>query len=820
MTIRELRILPPLVIGRVGSAPEPLDSYTLEEPARPLGFRRIVPTDTLIVEADGTLSLAKPRPITFKDEKGRIRPVAPFLEVHAVTDEGQQERLTLDWLKDLDPNVTVEWRVDVANRKVERRTGDPDDRVTATADWFADHEPHPLQGRCPHFIPDAHLDFGHVRYIAATKAYPDIRLRFTPAAGLIYGPADDPKRQDSEYVVPGARAIYDANGSWSRFHSYLGLAEEAAEYHGGDSRKKEIAEEVRGRLDGKRPSEKLGEEVLAEVERLLKGRFTEPDRQQRSARLALETQPPSLYAMHPPAPCWLNDGIAFSRGYLDDTCDGIVEVRIRLNGRTLTAVARICSGPPAVVPDTLFIRTLADDLDQAIFGPKVPGDEPREETRARALDIVRRSFETVRFLNVAVANGEPHLGQDALDFDTMPAEEAFQTLRMMRPIMAEGSADTLAIMALHQEVYAALLAGAAPWFPRLLRSPNDVGDFTDHGRRRMPAMMCGADGGYLALTYRQITAIFKAASLPDAHAGLPPAGGAALAPRNATARRRHGDVHHRATGNPFSSTPRTSVANCTPGLELDLRAVWRRLFQGIVLREWDNLVVGMEDEYERLELPDLKGHRLLAIQLPRETDTAGREKPDYIHTTTQLIGPSPEDPETRSALLVSANNPRGLGPLEWSNTLARVLHERGGEQVTGIFTPAKVWEEQYAFDENEPTDYTFLPLTVRPFYEDGTAVISRTLAEPGELTQGLCSPWQNDYRECSCYYWASARPDYVNVEPSPTGGSTGDNWLQKVRSGDYVPDTYEDARLISYDDLFANWETLIKFQVGGRDVDQ
>ena len=45
-----------------------------------------------------------------------------------------------------------------------------------------------------------------------------------------------------------------------------------------------------------------------------------------------------------------------------------------------------------------------------------------------------------------------------------------------------------------------------------------------------------------------------------------------------------------------------------------------------------------------------------------------------------------------------------------------------------------------------------------------TAVIRRTLADAGELTQGLCSPWQNDYRECSCYYWASARPDFVNVE--------------------------------------------------------
>jgi hypothetical protein len=65
-------------------------------------------------------------------------------------------------------------------------------------------------------------------------------------------------------------------------------------------------------------------------------------------------------------------------------------------------------------------------------------------------------------------------------------------------------------------------------------------------------------------------------------------------------------------------------------------------------------------------------------------------------------------------------------------------------------------------------------LRVRQFFQSGTAVISRALAEPGELTQGLCSPWQNDFRECSCYYWAASRPDYVD---------------------------YADSRLIDYDDL-------------------
>ncbi len=120
-------------------------------------------------------------------------------------------------------------------------------------------------------------------------------------------------------------------------------------------------------------------------------------------------------------------------------------------------------------------------------------------------------------------------------------------------------------------------------------------------------------------------------------------------------------------------------------------------------------------------------------------------------------------------------------------------------------------------DEANDKNYVSFDCEVRPFFQGDTAVISDELAKPGELTQGLCSPWQNDFRECSCYYWASARPDYVNVEPTVTGLSAGDNWMQKRRSGSYVADDYADTRLMMYDDLFADWENLLKFQIGGRD---
>src|SRR6266478_8002643 len=104
-------------------------------------------------------------------------------------------------------------------------------------------------------------------------------------------------------------------------------------------------------------------------------------------------------------------------------------------------------------------------------------------------------------------------------------------------------------------------------------------------------------------------------------------------------------------------------------------------------------------------------------------------------------------------------------------------------------------------------------LVMRRFFDQGEvegqpvkrAVISRELAPPGELTQSLCSPWQNDYRECACFYWAATRPDYVNVEPGSDGTSIGHNWMQKNRTTEtpkvYLPDDWMDPTLVTYLEL-------------------
>ncbi len=272
-----------------------------------------------------------------------------------------------------------------------------------------------------------------------------------------------------------------------------------------------------------------------------------------------------------------------------------------------------------------------------------------------------------------------------------------------------------------------------------------------------------------------------------------------LDPKNLSAQ-----LHYRAAGNPPGTLPASAISNCFPGLEFDFRNVWRRIFVGIELHEADNYVVKADRELKHLE-----GHRLLRV--------------DGHPLVVPVMGP--QRPGAASIQLTSSANPEGVAFMEWSNALAEVLHGKAGKKVRCEFT-LKPSELPAAI----PTDKKQLlavDLEVRHFFARGEqgqlAVIAEELAQPGELTQGLCSPWQNDYRECACYYWAASRPDYVSVEQGPQGVSVGINWLQKER-GPEAPQQYilanrEDSRLVSYDDLFRHWEESLHFQLEGRDRD-
>src|SRR5882757_281953 len=163
MTIRELRILPPLAFGRLGSG-DPMDNYTAEDdPKSLLNWRVLKPQPTFEVDP-GSGRIKRqfvPKSVEFKTGKS-IRPVAPFLEIFAVTDDNALVPLTLKLLTrhGLDARA-ISWRATVANRKVVRRTGNPDDLVLADTKWFKGHKPRRLEGHCDNFISKRRfIDFG------------------------------------------------------------------------------------------------------------------------------------------------------------------------------------------------------------------------------------------------------------------------------------------------------------------------------------------------------------------------------------------------------------------------------------------------------------------------------------------------------------------------------------------------------------------------------------------------------------------------------------------------------------------------------------
>lgn len=743
MKILALRILPPIAIGRLGESDKPMAAYDLElSRDKPLDFRKIVPEQTLTVHpSTGEITAHQPKKVVFKDAEnledktGKAHPVAPFLEVFAITDEtpGKLVPLTVDLLQKAGHQLDdISWNVQLGNIKIFRRTNDENDKMYAIMDDIRSHELKPLLAECGNFIDGKTLPLGYVQFIKPTPEFPEIRFRFTPAAGKVYG------------------------SSLTRFNNG----------------KEEVDPVFAGRRE---------DPILYDIR---KGKWR--GYSETSTPNPLYTNPAQIFAGYSDA-----NGNQVSWGYLDDECDGFVTVKLSgPAGTLLSANAHISAGPPAYAPDTLPIRVVSDELEQILLGTDV--DE--EVTVGEAEEIIRRAFETIRLMNTAIMNGNAYEGKLNVA-STMVRQNTNDFGRLYEPIMATSLVDNMALQVLHERVFAGLSTGASPWFEDLLRKPEEIGDLSAKALRKMPALMRGADGRSLTFTRRQISMIVKAAAtslMPD----VDPAGVSSdnpLTPSNLTAQ-----LHYRGKGNPVSVLPRTAISNCFPGLEFDFRNLWRRAFQGIVLIENNNYVIEADDA-----LAHLVHHRLVAID----------GKPTMVATS------GPVFPDGDSVPLRTEANPNGVSFMEWSNSMVNVLQKQG-QQVACYFT-AETSTHEVVVDLDkldDPARYTKVMLTVNQVFEGDSAALSDQIIKPGELTQGLCAPWQNDYRECACYYWAASRPDYVNVVPDEKGLSTGDSWMAKKRTGKYIPDDRVNSRLLSYDDLFINWQGELNFIVEGKDA--
>lgn len=265
-------------------------------------------------------------------------------------------------------------------------------------------------------------------------------------------------------------------------------------------------------------------------------------------------------------------------------------------------------------------------------------------------------------------------------------------------------------------------------------------------------------------------------------------------PKNLTAQ-----MQYRAAGNPPSTQPNSAISNSFPGLEMDLRNIWTRLFVGIELHEGSNFVVAVEPDAP----PDVTAlaEGYLLIRAASQDIT--------VPVTGPKVAGGPDVP------LDSDGQTRT--PIEWSNVLASIVRDYTGTPVDCVFQSI------------DGTKSVTVPLVVRSLFDAidvaGTRVerpaIARDMLPPGVLTQSLCAPWQYDYRYCACFYWAATRPDYVNVQPTPDGTSTGNNWLERGRTPHsqrvYIVDEFTNPLLVSIPELIVNWERLLRFVVSGID---
>ncbi|ACU61933.1 hypothetical protein [Chitinophaga pinensis] len=749
MSILALRILPPIAIGRLGASQIPVAAYDLVVPEnKPLDFRQIAPQATLTIDPSTNQIKDDDTPppvIIFKEGNSTqntdvsIRPVAPFLELYAITsdDANTLVPVTQALLEKHGYKLeNISWSVNVGNLKVFRRTGKPADKIIAKIENITSNDPQPLKGLCDNFYADKWLPLGIVQYVKPSAKYPGLRFRFTPGPGKVYGSST--QRIEAEKKDPVADPIinsedlvlYNPAGGWLNY------------------------------AEG-------------------------------SAFNPTYTMPAQIFAGYDK-----DNGDHVSWGYLDDECDGEVTATLQGTGASISATAHIVAGPPAYAPDILPIRAVSDEIEQIFSGV----DPDAEVSIDEAEDIVRRAFESITLMNTAVMNGNPINGRENVA-STMVRQDTNDFGRLYEPIMASSIVDNLALRTLHERVFNGLSTGAAAWFASALRRPYQIGDLSNAERSKMPGMMRGADGRGLTLTYRMINNVVQAATDAmfkngQASPGLlaPPQPGEPIAAADLKAQ-----LFYRGAGNPYSVLARAAISNCFPGLEFDFRNLWRHTFEGLTLSENDNYV--LEDNSGH----NLTGHRLIGIN----------------GQPTMVRGEGPVFPGGDNVHLKTEDNPNGAAFMEWSNLIAGLkLGQTAELQFT---TDVATLPVLVTADDLKTSTYPKLTFNVNSYLakdaaNNKTAALNPAIVSPGELTHGLCAPWQNDYRECACYYWAASRPDYVNVQPGDNGLSKGDMWLSKRRTGTYIPDNRTDSRLFSYDDLFLNWQGELNFIIDGKDA--
>ncbi|WP_373413908.1 ferritin-like domain-containing protein [Ensifer aridi] len=246
-------------------------------------------------------------------------------------------------------------------------------------------------------------------------------------------------------------------------------------------------------------------------------------------------------------------------------------------------------------------------------------------------------------------------------------------------------------------------------------------------------------------------------------------------PRNQTA---HSDAIVR--GNPVTTRPDDAVENTFPGLEFDHRNFEKKFFPGLTF-ELHHTARGMASAWLRFVDP------ALGYPIDEADRAAGL-------TLWHVVGNFPEiggsGRVVRSQMTLFGRS----GPQVWqilreleAGAVAIVL---GPRRSIGEAVPTTIDEQvQSALGGGKNASIPFGTSHVVVLFGQRVdylpkGIINPELFEPGDLTRSLCAPWQYDFTDCGCWYWASNKPDMVAVSD---GGPQIFNF-QRLRTGADAPE--------------------------------
>jgi hypothetical protein len=291
-----------------------------------------------------------------------------------------------------------------------------------------------------------------------------------------------------------------------------------------------------------------------------------------------------------------------------------------------------------------------------------------------------------------------------------------------------------------------------------------------------------------------------------------------LFPLNLTAR-----ADTMVRGNPVVTRPESGVENCFPGLEFDQRNLDKAFFPGLLFELHHDAGILLRDFDPGRE----------AAKLLKRADVQQGMYLAFVQGVFAL-------PDASSApRLLRFSPPAGLNSWRFVRDLepGRVAIALCGEQTfRGLADgepSAETVETWFRTRKNRREGGDTAPFLLlfgersRFLTEEG--VIDPALIGAGDLTRSLCSPWQYDFADCGCFYWASNKPDLVSSPAQPQqilnfqrrdrsekgdAATRAEDWILKYEG------RWDDERhILRHAEMLDAWEAL-PFVVGGRETDR